>query len=314
LGQAYTKYRYCVEPCSLVAKTLISDSLMKIFLIACLILLLSLPGLSQQTIKKGQSVKSLIKTAETQIFRVTVQKGHFYKFVLEQKGSFLRGVASLPHQSDITFVSRTDTVLIEFPAKNDGDALITVKMLEHPMNVTKAEYILTYKDVFSPKTYAQLKSKQKAEKGVLVSWIRQKAVPLKTVEAGSGFEDLQHLKSILAGNRIVALGEATHGSKEIFQIKHRLIEYLVTQLGYRVFAIEASYGRCRYINDYVLFGKGDLDTATAITDFSIWRTEEVKNLIEWIKEYNQQNPTQKVQFVGVDLQSIDASAYALSVL
>gem|GEM_PF-1066386 len=268
--------------------------------------------MSQQIIVKGQSVKRSIKIAETQSFQVKVLKGHFYRFVLEQRGSFFAATADILPQLDTPFVSRTDTIEIEFVAKRNGDALLTIKLLDHPANSATAEYILTYKQAASPVAYKQLQNKRIAEKEALVSWIKQKAVPLKTTKVSSPFEDLQHLHRILAGNRVLALGEATHGSKEIFEMKHRLIEYLVTQLGYRVFALEASYGRCLYINNYILSGKGDLDTATAIAEFPIWRTEEVKNLIQWMRKYNEQNPLQKVQFAGFDLQVIDASAYTLS--
>jgi erythromycin esterase len=33
-----------------------------------------------------------------------------------------------------------------------------------------------------------------------------------------------------------------------------LVEFLVTQLGFTVFALEVSYAACRPINDYVLHG------------------------------------------------------------
>jgi erythromycin esterase len=64
--------------------------------------------------------------------------------------------------------------------------------------------------------------------------------------------------------------------------------------------------RCRYINDYVLYEKGNLDTATAIQGFVTWRVEEVKNMIEWMKEYNASVPEEKkVKFFGYDLQIND---------
>src|SRR5262245_15496561 len=74
----------------------------------------------------------------------------------------------------------------------------------------------------------------------VVEWIRKTAVPLKTPEAGHGFEDMQPLKKMIGDARIVSLGEATHGSREIFQLKHRMMEFLATQMGFSIFSIEAS--------------------------------------------------------------------------
>ena len=43
-------------------------------------------------------------------------------------------------------------------------------------------------------------------------WVRRTAIPLAAVEAGRGFDDMQPLKKIIGDARIVALGEATHGT------------------------------------------------------------------------------------------------------
>lgn len=72
------------------------------------------------------------------------------------------------------------------------------------------------------------------------AWIQQEAIPLKTVLAGQGFDDMQPIKSLIGDARIVSLGESTHGSKEIFQMKHRMLEFLVKEMGFTIFSIEAS--------------------------------------------------------------------------
>src|SRR5262249_23618574 len=68
-----------------------------------------------------------------------------------------------------------------------------------------------------------------------VDWIRSHAVLLKTTEAGNGFDDLRPLRALIGQARIVSLGEATHGSREFFQMKHRMLEFLATELGFSIF-------------------------------------------------------------------------------
>ena len=75
-----------------------------------------------------------------------------------------------------------------------------------------------------------------------IQWLRKHAVPLQTVEAGHGFTDLQPLGRMVENAHIVELGEATHGSREFFQLKHRLIEFLANQKGFTIFSIEANMG------------------------------------------------------------------------
>lgn len=55
-----------------------------------------------------------------------------------------------------------------------------------------------------------------ADDRVAVEWLRENAIPIKTVEAGNGFEDLQRVKQVVGDARIAELGESTHGTREVF--------------------------------------------------------------------------------------------------
>jgi erythromycin esterase len=142
-----------------------------------------------------------------------------------------------------------------------------------------------------------------AETKAIQDWLAGHAVPLHAIQAGNGYRDLTALKDVLKDARIVALGEATHGTREFFQFKHRMLEFLVTQMGFNIFAIEASFPACQRINDYVLYGRGDPAMALAGQGFRVWDTEEVRDLIEWLRQYNAGVPENKrVQFIGFDMQ------------
>ena len=124
-------------------------------------------------------------------------------------------------------------------------------------------------------------------------WVSSNAFRLASVEAGNGFADLAPLKGILADVRLIGLGEATHGSREIFQFKHRMLEFLVTEMGFTVFIIEASFPACLNVNRYVLHGEGDPAEALASMGFWTWDTEEVSAMIEWMRSYNETVPEER---------------------
>ena len=134
-----------------------------------------------------------------------------------------------------------------------------------------------------------------------IAWVRTNAMPLASVEAGHGFADLEPLRHIIGDARIVSLGEATHGTREFFQLKHRLLEFCVSELGFTIFGIEASYPECLRINDYVLNGTGNPAEALASQRFSTWDTDEVLALIEWMRAWNR-TQARKVKFYGFDMQ------------
>jgi hypothetical protein len=71
------------------------------------------------------------------------------------------------------------------------------------------------------------------------------------------------------------MGEATHGSREFFQMKHRMLEFLAEKMGFTVFAIEANWPESLAVNDFVLNGEGDPAVALAGMYFWTWNTEEV---------------------------------------
>jgi erythromycin esterase len=137
------------------------------------------------------------------------------------------------------------------------------------------------------------------------NWLSHAAVPLKTVAPAGSFDDLQPLKKVLRNVRVVGLGEATHGTREFFQFKHRMLEFLVKELGFTVFAIEASYPECLTLNELVLRGKDDAEIEKALRAnlALIWQTEEVLGMVKWMRDYNKTVPdTRKVKFMGFDVQ------------
>jgi erythromycin esterase len=110
------------------------------------------------------------------------------------------------------------------------------------------------------------------------------------------------LKPILSKAKVVGLGETTHGTHEIYQLKHRLVEFLVVELDFNVIAFEASFSACNAINDYVLYGKGDLATSVTEQGYVVWDIEEFVDLVKWLREHNNAVPEdKKVRFHGLDL-------------
>ena len=138
-------------------------------------------------------------------------------------------------------------------------------------------------------------------------WLRANAIPFETTEPGSGFEDLMPLKELIGDARIVALGEATHGTHEFFQMKHRLVEFLVEEMGFNLFAIEANWPEANLINDYVHTCEGDpAELLVAGLGFWTWNTQEVLDMIRWMCAHNQYpGDAPRISFAGFDMQNPD---------
>lgn len=135
-----------------------------------------------------------------------------------------------------------------------------------------------------------------------IQWLREHAVPLQTVEAGHGFMDLQPFGQMVGNARIVELGEATHGTREFFQLKHRLVEFLANQKGFTIFSIEANMPEAYRLNDFVLNGVGDPKQLLKGMYFWTWDTEEVLDMILWMRDYNKSGKG-RIEFTGFDMQT-----------
>ena len=144
----------------------------------------------------------------------------------------------------------------------------------------------------------------------VAEWIRSAAIPLATAEPRHGLADLAPLRAVIGDARIVSLGEATHGTREFFTLKHRLLEFCVAELGFTMFCIEASFPESLAVNAYVLDGTGDPAEALANMRFWTWNTAEVLDLIEWMRWWNVHHD-RKVKFYGFDMQYPTVAALGL---
>jgi len=91
----------------------------------------------------------------------------------------------------------------------------------------------------------------------VIAWLQQNALPIQHIDVGSSCSDLQPLKQILKDVKVVGMGETTHGTSEIYRLRHRLLEFLVTEMNFDTITLESSFAACQPINEYVLYGKGD---------------------------------------------------------
>jgi len=101
---------------------------------------------------------------------------------------------------------------------------------------------------------------------------------------------------------VIGLGEATHGTRNFFKLKQRLFKYLVENHGFKTLAYEFSFQKSLKVNDYVLYGKGCVDSLF-MGELWIQDNEEELELIRWMQAYNSdKNDVDKIQFIGIDNQ------------
>ena len=151
----------------------------------------------------------------------------------------------------------------------------------------------------------------KNNKNSFVKWANINASEIETLELTEKQNDLEPLKQIIGNARVVCLGENRHDIREQFLLKHRFIKYLVEELDFTTFILEASLPYSKQINEYILNGNGNIDEIMSnMPGWFLWDTQEMLNITHWMQEYNK-NPenVKKIQFHGIDITS---PGYALN--
>ena len=111
--------------------------------------------------------------------------------------------------------------------------------------------------------------------------------------------------SIPEEKKIIALGEATHGNVEFQRLKLEVFKKLLEERGVRAFALEGDCGGCEAVDRYIHGGEGTAQEAAAAIGFAIYRTEEMTELVSYLREYNENaSAGEDVRFYGFDMQRI----------
>ncbi|MBP2327743.1 erythromycin esterase [Kibdelosporangium banguiense] len=143
----------------------------------------------------------------------------------------------------------------------------------------------------------------------VTEWLRDNTNRLRTLDpADEDFSDLEPLREIVGDARVVSIGESTHRVHEFYQLRHRVVRFLVTQLGFGGFVMESGFAEGFAVNDWVLGGAGDLTALLhdGIT-YRMGRCAEMREQLEWMRAYNASHD-RKVRFYGMDVPDSSASA------
>jgi erythromycin esterase len=106
-------------------------------------------------------------------------------------------------------------------------------------------------------------------------------------------------------HRIIGLGEATHGTLEIFQAKAEMVRALVLS-GSRYLMLEGGAVGLETMDDFIC---GQLPPEVKVEEvaktslFGIWKTQEIFDMFSWLKEFNAKHPQDQVHVFGIDCQS-----------
>lgn len=136
----------------------------------------------------------------------------------------------------------------------------------------------------------------------VISWLNDNAYSIENCSFNTDINIPENqLSSSFSNATVFGFGEATHHSKEFIQLKAKFFKYLVLIHNVKVFVLEESFGASYFVNEYINGRGGDLKEILLNFKQGIWKTQDLFELINWMKSYNVDKTGQeKIQFFGND--------------
>lgn len=132
-------------------------------------------------------------------------------------------------------------------------------------------------------------------------WLNENAHLLKP-DTTATTEDLAFLSTALKDNTVFGLGEASHGTREFYNQKRRIIAHLITHLDYKRLGFEFQDTYMEPVNAWLQGGQGDLKEL--MKDMVLYNTVEIYQLFRFIRQYNDTQPAaEKVTVYGLDREA-----------
>jgi erythromycin esterase len=140
-------------------------------------------------------------------------------------------------------------------------------------------------------------------------FVSQQSVALQSLTQDQDFSELKPIADAIGKARIVQLGESSHGSGSMNQLKTRLIKYLHQQHGFNLIAFESSMFACNRGQEQNTAIAADTLMFSCI--YGVWHTEEALELFRYIKQT--QSSDRPLRLAGFDPSTSSASDNATNV-
>lgn len=137
-----------------------------------------------------------------------------------------------------------------------------------------------------------------------VNWINKNSIEIENANPESELINFkENAPNKFKNAKIFGFGEASHNTKEFFDIKAKFFKYLVKNQGVKIFIIEDEYQVESGINEWISGGNGDVKTIAKNFNSYFWYTKEIVNLLQWMRNYNLDKPKEnQIRFYGMDIE------------
>lgn len=274
---------------------------------ACLtLIMIGAPIIAAQTaITSSTKLSAALKTGEAHRYTLTLTSGESADVVVHQRGidvvvQLKDPAGKIVDEIDGPTGANGDEI-VEIIARESGAYILVVRPFGR--REARGAYELEVRTIRNTAETGRLLRERQSARDAATGWLRTMSSAIPGNGRMQPGRVIPVLDTLARNSRAIGLGEATHGSREINDLRFSISRYLVERHGYRVIAIEASTATLELIEPYV---NGVVERTPEISyamESEIWIGKRIRGeLYEWARRWNKLHPRDRVQIVGVDPQ------------
>lgn len=271
------------------------------------------PAQSLQTLKRTSQIEAGIGPEQVDRYALPLKRGESAELIVLQQGVDLAVDLIAPDGRLVTTVDspngRNGPEPLAVRADAAGRYEIRVRTLS--ADEPSGKYRLTVAELRNAvATRRWLDQRQRVRRSA-VQWLRERSVAVPAPRDIGPGTPLAPFDQLAARVRVVGLGEATHGSRELADLRLALTRRLVEKHGYRLVALEQSAVRLRELAPYVSGDAGASVEVRALLERGWIGRRSLAELVDWARGWNLAHPGDRVALIGVDAQDFTSATERL---
>lgn len=274
------------------------------------------PPTTPEPLGRASALDRAITAGTSHAFTLRLAEGESAEIVVRQQGVDLIVELSGPDGTLLEAVDspngREGDEPLDVVARRSGEYAVRVRPIDE--REPPGAYHLEVKAWRDRASTAELWRARAEERDAAARWLRPMSTalpaegdsahaPSPPLDALARVQSLPPFDTLARRVRVLGLGEATHGSREMADLRFALTRRLVERHGYRVVAIEASSARLASLEPYVA---GRVPPGPAIDrafSSGIWiGRRALRELADWARSWNAAHAADPLRLVGVDPQ------------
>ncbi|HEX6123746.1 MAG TPA: erythromycin esterase family protein, partial [Pyrinomonadaceae bacterium] len=260
---------------------------------------------AQQTITRSTKLATNIKTGESHEYRLNLNRGESAEVVVGQRGVDVIVELRSPAGRILDVIDgptgRTGDEIVEIIAAERGNYVLIVRPFGR--GAASGDYELEVRALRGARETEQMLQTRRGSRDAATAWLRPRSTAIPPTGLIARNRRIPSLDALARSSRVIGLGEATHGSREINDLRFSVSRYLIEHHGYRVIAIEASAATLELLAPYV---NGDAELTPDISrsmESEIWIGKRIRGEVyRWAREWNKRHSRDRVRVIGVDPQ------------